>query len=151
MFSASKCDVGNWIFSKSWNFFWNFSGGILLAEFSLQSIFWGIFWKDFFGRIFLEWILWNEFCVYIGIDFFVKILSQGKEGRMKFSILRSASASISHLKKQLLQEFWNWEGILALNSPKNERNFINWKLSQRLFFGRIEDTINCFQGLLTFS
>ena len=26
-----------------------------------------------------------------------------------------------------------------------------WKLSQHLFFGRIEDTINCFRDLLTFS
>ena len=37
--------------------------------------------------------------------------------------------------------------------PKNDRwdNFIHWKLSQRLFFGRIEDTIHCFWDLLTFT
>ena len=37
--------------------------------------------------------------------------------------------------------------------PYNERwdNFQYVKLSQRSFFGRIEDTINCFQDLLTFS
>ena len=36
--------------------------------------------------------------------------------------------------------------------PKNERwdNFQYIKLSQRSFFGRIEDTINCFRDLLTF-
>ena len=35
---------------------------------------------------------------------------------------------------------------------KNEcwDNFSYIKLSQRSFFGRIEDTINCFQDLLTF-
>ena len=37
--------------------------------------------------------------------------------------------------------------------PKNEHwdNFMNWKLSQCSFFGRIEDTINCFRDLLTFN
>ena len=37
--------------------------------------------------------------------------------------------------------------------PKNERwdNFQYIKLSQRSFFGRIEDTINCFRDLLTFT
>ena len=36
--------------------------------------------------------------------------------------------------------------------PKNERwdNFQYIKLPQRSFFGRIEDTINCFPDLLTF-
>ena len=36
--------------------------------------------------------------------------------------------------------------------PKNERwdNFMYWKLSQRSFFGRIEDTIICFRDCLTF-
>ena len=36
--------------------------------------------------------------------------------------------------------------------PKNERwdNFHYIKLSQRSFFGRIEDIINCFRDLLTF-
>ena len=37
--------------------------------------------------------------------------------------------------------------------PKNERwdNFHYIKLSQRLVFGRIKDTINCFRDLLTFT
>ena len=37
--------------------------------------------------------------------------------------------------------------------PKNERwyNFHYIKLSQRSFYGRIEDTINCFRDLLTFN
>ena len=37
--------------------------------------------------------------------------------------------------------------------PKNERwdNFHYIKLSQRSFFGRIDDTINCFQDLLIFN
>jgi hypothetical protein len=49
-FSASKCDVGNWIFF----------GGFFKK---LIGIFWriflgGIFWEEFFGRIF-----WEEFFV----------------------------------------------------------------------------------------
>ena len=37
--------------------------------------------------------------------------------------------------------------------PQNERwdNFHYIKLSQRSFFGRIEDIMNCFRDLLTFS
>ena len=54
-FSASKCDVGNWIFSKSkvcfekllgkfLDFVWNF-----LEEFFLEEFFWRkFFWKNFF-------------------------------------------------------------------------------------------------------
>ena len=40
-----------------------------------------------------------------GIDAFVKILSQSKEEGRKISILRSASASISHLKNKV-----TWSG-----------------------------------------
>jgi hypothetical protein len=84
-FSASKYDVGNWIFSKSfekleifWKFFGrNFLGEIFWEKF-LGEIFWGgifwenlggflegiflggIFWEKFFGRIFLGGILWEE-------------------------------------------------------------------------------------------
>ena len=72
-FSASKCDVGNWICSKlgifeklsgnfldflgfSFGFFVDFFGGIFFG-----GIFWGGFlWRTFFGRIFLQ-----EFFVYI--------------------------------------------------------------------------------------
>ena len=43
--------------------------------------------------------------------------------------------------------------MLAWILPKNERwgNFMYWKLPQRSFFGRIQDTIICFWDLLTFS
>ena len=43
--------------------------------------------------------------------------------------------------------------MVSLILPKKERwdNFHNIKLSQRSFFGRIKDTINCFRDLLTFS
>ena len=44
-FSASKCDVGNWIFSKSKEFFEKLLGKFL------------DFWEDFFGRIFF----WKNF------------------------------------------------------------------------------------------
>ena len=64
-FSASKFDVGNWIFSKlgifekffgnSFDFF-----GILFGGFFGKIFFGGIFWEDFFERIF-----WEEFFVYI--------------------------------------------------------------------------------------
>jgi hypothetical protein len=37
-FSASKCDVGNWIFSKSYEFFGEF------FENFLEDFFVGIFW-----------------------------------------------------------------------------------------------------------
>ena len=43
-----------------------------------------------FGGFFREGLFWEEFFVYIGIDLFVKILSQGKkEGRKegKFKII----------------------------------------------------------------
>ena len=43
--------------------------------------------------------------------------------------------------------------MVSSTLPKNERwdNFRYIKLSQRSFFGKIEDTINCFRDLLTFS
>ena len=40
-FSASKCDVGNWIFSKSWKFFENCFGDFLEI---FRDFFWKIFW-----------------------------------------------------------------------------------------------------------
>ena len=73
-FSASKCEVGSWIFSKLgifekffgffWDFFWDFFFLDFLGEIFLKDFFWGgfflgIFWKDFFGR-----------------NAFVKVLSQ---------------------------------------------------------------------------
>jgi hypothetical protein len=89
-FSASKCGVGNWIFSK-------FLGGIfgrsflvkLLLEKKIGGHFWkelfgktffgkkflggflggfilgGIFGEEFFGRNFLGEIFWEEFFVYM--------------------------------------------------------------------------------------
>ena len=73
-FSASKCDVGNWIFSKLgtfweivgkffglfrdfggnvFGFFLDFFWGMFWEEF-LGGVFWEDFWEDFFGRIFWE-------------------------------------------------------------------------------------------------
>ena len=79
-FSASKCDVWNWIFSKSWEFFEKLFGNVLdfvleiLVEFFGRNFweeflggifgedFFGrIFWEDFFGRIFLGGIFREEF------------------------------------------------------------------------------------------
>ena len=68
-FSASKCDVENWIFSKYWNFL-----GILLEFFwNFFGIFWVFFWK-FFGN-FLG-IFWEFFGNFLGIfwEFFVNSL-----------------------------------------------------------------------------
>ena len=47
MFSTSKCDVGNWIFSKSWEFL-NFGG--IFGEFfgNLGGFFWEFF-ENFWG------------------------------------------------------------------------------------------------------
>ena len=54
-------------------FFGNFSGG-----FFWRNFLGGIFLADIFGRIFLGGFFWENFLeesfVYIGIDFFVKIL-----------------------------------------------------------------------------
>ena len=64
-------------------FFWeDFFGGLLGGYFEedfFGRIFWEDYWEDFLGGI-----LWEKFFVYIGIDLFVKILSQGKkEGKFK--------------------------------------------------------------------
>ena len=40
-FSASKCDVRNWLFSKSWDVFWNILG--------FFGDFWEKFWEFFVG------------------------------------------------------------------------------------------------------
>ena len=53
--SASKCDVGNWIFSKS---FLDFFGKFLEIFLELfGGFFWRNFLKEFFGRNFLGGIL----------------------------------------------------------------------------------------------
>ena len=62
-FSASKCDVGNWIFSKL--------GTFREIVWKIFGICFGIFFffLDFFSRIFLEDLFggffWEEFFVYI--------------------------------------------------------------------------------------
>ena len=63
-FSASKCDVGNWIFSKSSDFFEKLLGNFL-------DFFGGIFWEEFFGRNFLEGIFWKEFLGEIFVRIFL--------------------------------------------------------------------------------
>jgi hypothetical protein len=105
---AFKGDVGNWIFSTSWDLFWEFLRGFfgelwgiflggffwrnclggIYWEVFLGEIFGRIFWDDCFGRIFLGRIL----CLHCqsqlsylnmaGINSFVKILGKGrwKEG-----------------------------------------------------------------------
>jgi hypothetical protein len=70
-FSASKCDEGNWIFSKSYkffeNFFWKYFGffwyffGNFLGGFFWRNFLGGIFWEKFFGRIFLGGFFWEDF------------------------------------------------------------------------------------------
>ena len=112
-FSASKCDVGNWIFSKSLEFFEKLFGNFLsiFGEFPgrfLGRNFWGeIFWKDFFGRIF-----WEESFVYVGIDLFVKILvfvkilSQStRKEEEEFQSLEVREQAPSHL---IIVKIWVW-------------------------------------------
>ena len=80
LYLVSKCDVGNWIFSKSKDFFeklLGFVGGIFLnfwgnfLRFFLEDVFGGMFmeenflgrffWDKFFWRIFLGEIFLEEF------------------------------------------------------------------------------------------
>ena len=92
----------------------NFFGGFFLENFFLEEFFWriffgGFFWRIFFGRIFLE--------DFLGRNFLFTLLKSAKlfeserdwcfcqdfvsrQGRKKISILRSASASILHLKTE---------------------------------------------------
>ena len=82
--------VVNYIFSKTLNFLEFFCNWIFWRNFLEESFWQNFFWEDFLGEHFLGalfcrilggGILWEEFFVYIGIDLFVKILSQCKEGR----------------------------------------------------------------------
>ena len=84
-FSASKCDVGNWLEEYCGrNFlggiFWEeFFGRIFLKEFFGRNFSGGIFWEELFGRNFLFtlWYLNMEgIDLYVKIMVFVKILSQ---------------------------------------------------------------------------
>ena len=63
-FSASKCDVGNWIpifkilevfLGNFWEFLGNFFWGIVCEEFFVRNFLGGIFWEEFFGNS-----LWNS-------------------------------------------------------------------------------------------
>ena len=75
-FSASNCDVGNWIFSKSQEFFEklignfldflgifleDFFGGTFFEEFIGRNFLGGSFWENNFGRIFLRENIWEDF------------------------------------------------------------------------------------------
>ena len=60
--------------------FWNFLGNFL-EDFFAGMFMVEFFWGEFFGRIFLGGNLREEFFVYIGIDLFVKILSQWRRRR----------------------------------------------------------------------
>ena len=88
-------------------FFWrNFFDGIFLEEFFGRNFLEEYFWEDFFGRIFgriffLRGILWEEINIE-GIDCLSRFCLNGEgRRRKKISILRNASASISHLKSVL--------------------------------------------------
>ena len=95
-FSASKCDVGNWIFSKSKEFFEKLLGKILdlwgnFLEDFLGGIFGRNFWEEFFGRnffgrIFLEEVFgrnfWEKFLGgYFWEDFLLKSAKLFEYGR----------------------------------------------------------------------
>ena len=62
-FSASKCDLWNWIFS---NLFWeDFFGRKFLGVFFRRIFLGGIFWgRNFTGEL-LGRIFWEEFFVYM--------------------------------------------------------------------------------------
>ena len=62
-FSASKCDVGKWILSKSWVFV-KLIGNFMEFFGSLLRIFWefiGNFWEEFFERNFLGKVFGKKF------------------------------------------------------------------------------------------
>ena len=61
-FSASKCDVGNWIFSKSWEFFEKLFGNFMDFLGSLLRIF-GEFFGNFLGFV---WDFLGIFWVFFG-------------------------------------------------------------------------------------
>ena len=76
LFSASKCDVGNWIFSKLW-IFEKFFGNSLdflrkFLEDFMGGFLEGFFWEDFFGGGFL----WEDFLggIFLGRIFLGGIL-----------------------------------------------------------------------------
>jgi hypothetical protein len=88
-FSASKCDVGNWIFSKSWNclrFFFFFIGGIFWGIFRgfiggmvLENFLGGIFLEDFFGGICFGGIFLEELFGRNSLFTFLKLFEYEKD------------------------------------------------------------------------
>ena len=84
-FSASKCDEGNWILSKSKKSFEKFFGNFLFRRIFLKEFIWRnclgeIFWEDFlggfYGGIYLE-DCFGEICFgedFLGMIFFGGIL-----------------------------------------------------------------------------
>ena len=83
-----------WIFLEIFKILMDFFGGIFLEIF--REFFQRIFLEEFFGRKFLGGLLggffWEEFFFYIGIDLFVKILSQWRRGQ-EFRSLEVRSAT----------------------------------------------------------
>ena len=140
-FLASKYDVGNWIFSKSfffWNCFWNileFFLNFLLIFFAifLEDFFGGIFWEKFFGRIFWEDLFGRIFgmnylgqilCLYWNwlvcqdFGFCQDFVSMEKEGRgQEFRSLEVREASSLQLKRK-----WKSKQKRQNKSPREKGN-----------------------------
>ena len=77
-------------------FFWvDFFGRNFFGRIFLGGFFWEDFWEEYFGRNYLVEI--NKELMFLS-RFCGNFVSRQKEGRKKISILRSASASISHFK-----------------------------------------------------
>ena len=114
------------ILGKFFGIFWEeFFGRIFREEFFGRNFLGEIFWEDLFGRIFLRGILLEEFFVYVGLSRFC--LNKEGRRRKKISILRSASASISHLKiifscfKLSKKKKRTSQGLGVLYSQKNKQ------------------------------
>ena len=71
---------------------------------------------------------------------------------MQFIYYPSGSTICNGVKAHLKVSKSRKKNMVSSILPNNERwdNFMYWKLSQRSFFGRIEDTIICFWDFLTF-
>ena len=85
-FLASKCYVGNWIFSKSWEFFGDFFGNFL-DDFFGRNFLGGIFWEDILRGILClhceSYLNMKGIDLFVKILVFVKILSQWKKERRR--------------------------------------------------------------------
>ena len=106
-----------------------------MEEFFWRNFLGEIFLEDFFGRIFLEEFLWRMICL---SNFVSK-----QEGRKKISILRSASASISHLKKVKTHCYTNYmlfsamKYLLLFFDPYGRICQISSKARKNCFLGKI--------------